>query len=109
MEIEVEVGHHEVAPSQHEIDLKYTDALGMADACITYRYVVKEIARQHGVYATFMPKPIFGENGSGMHVHQSLFQGERTPSTTRRPLPPLEARPVLHGRRSCATRARSAR
>ena len=77
MDIAVEVGHHEVAPSQHEIDLKYTDALSMADACITYRYVVKEIARQHGVYATFMPKPIFGENGSGMHVHQSLFQGKR--------------------------------
>ncbi len=77
MDIAVEVGHHEVAPSQHEIDLKYTDALRMADACITYRYVVKEIARQHGVYATFMPKPIFGENGSGMHVHQSLFQGKR--------------------------------
>jgi glutamine synthetase len=75
--IEVEVGHHEVAPSQHEIDLKYTDALSMADACMTYRYVVKELAREHGVYATFMPKPIFGENGSGMHVHQSLFQGNR--------------------------------
>jgi glutamine synthetase len=77
MDIAVEVGHHEVAPSQHEIDLKYADALSMADACMTYRYVVKEIARQHGVYATFMPKPIFGENGSGMHVHQSLFQGKR--------------------------------
>jgi glutamine synthetase len=75
MEIEVEVGHHEVAPSQHEIDLKYRDALSMADACMTYRYVVKQIARQNGVYATFMPKPIFGENGSGMHVHQSLFLG----------------------------------
>jgi glutamine synthetase len=77
MGIAVEVGHHEVAPSQHEIDLKYTEALSMADACVTYRYVVKEIARQHGVYATFMPKPIFGENGSGMHVHQSLFRGSR--------------------------------
>jgi glutamine synthetase len=75
MEIEVEVGHHEVAPSQHEIDLKYLDALSMADGCMTYRYVVKQIARQNGVYATFMPKPIFGENGSGMHVHQSLFRG----------------------------------
>jgi glutamine synthetase len=76
MEIEVEVGHHEVAPSQHEIDLKYRDALAMADACMTYRYVVKQIARQNGVYATFMPKPIFGENGNGMHVHQSLFRGQ---------------------------------
>lgn len=76
MDIAVEVGHHEVAPSQHEIDLKYSEALKMADQCMTYRYVVKEIARQHGVYATFMPKPIFGENGSGMHVHQSLFRGD---------------------------------
>ncbi len=76
MGVPVEVGHHEVAPSQHEIDLKYADALTMADHCMTYRYLVKEIARQHGVYATFMPKPIFGENGSGMHVHQSLFRGE---------------------------------
>ncbi len=72
----VEVGHHEVAPSQHEIDLKYAEALSMADDCMTYRYLVKEIARQQGVYATFMPKPIFGENGSGMHVHQSLFRGD---------------------------------
>ncbi len=75
MGIQVEYSHHEVAPSQHEIDLRYQDALRMADNTMTYRLVVKEIARQHGVYATFMPKPIFGENGSGMHVHQSLFQG----------------------------------
>jgi glutamine synthetase len=73
MGISVEVGHHEVAPSQHEIDLKYTDAWRMADATVTYRYIVKMIAREHGAYATFMPKPLFGENGSGMHVHQSLF------------------------------------
>jgi len=73
--INVEYSHHEVAPSQHEIDLRYTDALTMADNVMTYRLVVKEIARQHGVYATFMPKPIFGINGSGMHVHQSLFKG----------------------------------
>ncbi len=77
MGIEVEYSHHEVAPSQHEIDLRYTDALTMADSAMTYRLVVKEIALKHGVYATFMPKPIFGENGSGMHVHQSLFKGER--------------------------------
>jgi glutamine synthetase len=74
MEIAVEAGHHEVAPSQHEIDLKYMDAMRMADATVTYRYVVKMIARHHDVYATFMPKPLFGENGSGMHVHQSLFK-----------------------------------
>jgi len=73
MGILVEYSHHEVAPSQHEIDLRYTDALSMADAAMTYRLTVKEVAMQHGVYATFMPKPIFGENGSGMHVHQSLF------------------------------------
>ncbi|HUV02556.1 MAG TPA: glutamine synthetase family protein [Desulfobacteria bacterium] len=77
MGIKVEAGHHEVAPSQHEIDLRYTDALTMADQVMTYRIVVKEIAKQHGCYATFMPKPIFGANGSGMHVHQSLFKGER--------------------------------
>jgi glutamine synthetase len=75
--ITVEYSHHEVAPSQHEIDLRYADALTMADNVMTYRLVVKEIARQHGVYATFMPKPIFGINGSGMHVHQSLFKGDK--------------------------------
>ena len=77
MEIQVEYSHHEVAPSQHEIDLRYDEGLKMADKTMTYRVVVKEIAREHGVYATFMPKPIFGENGSGMHVHQSLFKGDR--------------------------------
>ncbi len=74
--IKVEYSHHEVAPSQHEIDLRYDDALTMADNVMTYRLVVKEIARKHGVYATFMPKPIFGINGSGMHVHQSLFSAK---------------------------------
>ncbi len=77
MGIPVEYSHHEVAPSQHEIDLRYADALTMADAAMTYRLVVKEIAYQHNVYATFMPKPIFGENGSGMHTHQSLFEGDK--------------------------------
>lgn len=77
MGIPVEYSHHEVAPSQHEIDLRYADALTMADSAMTYRLVVKEIAYQHGVYATFMPKPIFGENGSGMHTHQSLFEGRK--------------------------------
>ncbi len=76
MGIQVEYSHHEVAPSQHEIDLRYDEGLKMADSAVTLRIVVKEIARQHGVYATFMPKPIFGENGSGMHVHQSLFRGD---------------------------------
>ena len=77
MGIPVEYSHHEAAPSQHEIDLRYADALTMADNTMTYRLVVKEVAMKHGVYATFMPKPIFGQNGSGMHVHQSLFKGER--------------------------------
>ncbi len=77
MGIGVETSHHEVAPSQHEIDLRYTDALTMADNAITYRLVVKEIALKNGVYATFMPKPLKGENGSGMHVHQSLFRGDK--------------------------------
>ncbi len=76
MGIGVESSHHEAAPSQHEIDLRYTDALTMADNAITYRLVVKEIASKNGVYATFMPKPLKGENGSGMHVHQSLFEGD---------------------------------
>jgi glutamine synthetase len=74
--IKVEYSHHEVAASQHEIDLRYDEALKMADNVMTYRLVVKEVARNHGVYATFMPKPIFGINGSGMHVHQSLFKGK---------------------------------
>lgn len=77
MGIGVEYSHHEVAPSQHEIDMRYTDALTMADNVMTYRLVVKQVALQHGVYATFMPKPVFGINGSGMHVHQSLFTGDR--------------------------------
>jgi len=75
MGITVEYSHHEVAPSQHEIDLRYADALAMADNVMTYRLAVKEIAQENGIYATFMPKPIYGINGSGMHVHQSLFKG----------------------------------
>ena len=75
--IDVETSHHEVGPSQHEIDLRYTDALTMADNAMTYRLVVKEVALRNNVYATFMPKPLYGENGSGMHVHMSLFKGDR--------------------------------
>jgi glutamine synthetase len=77
MGIEVEYSHHEVAPSQHEIDLRYKDALTMADQVMTYRIVVKEIAQKYGYYASFMPKPIFGVNGSGMHTHQSLFADDK--------------------------------
>lgn len=76
-DIQVEYSHHEVGPSQHEIDLRYSEALRMADIVMTYRLVVKEVAQQNGVYATFMPKPMYGEAGSGMHVHQSLFRGDK--------------------------------
>jgi len=77
MGISVEYSHHEGATSQHEIDMRYADALTMADNVMTYRLVVKQIALTQGVYATFMPKPVFGINGSGMHVHQSLFRGNQ--------------------------------
>ena len=77
MGIPVEYVHHEVAPSQHEIDLRYTDALTMADNVMAYRLTVKEVAQEFGIYATFMPKPVAGVNGSGMHTHQSLFEGDR--------------------------------
>jgi len=75
--IGVEYSHHEVGPSQHEIDLRYDEALKMADAVMTYRLVVKEVAQLNGLYASFMPKPMYGEAGSGMHVHQSLFKDGR--------------------------------
>lgn len=75
--IPVEYHHHEVGPSQHEIDMRYSPALEMADHTITYRLIVKEVAKKAGFHATFMPKPIFGENGSGMHTHQSLFSDGR--------------------------------
>jgi glutamine synthetase len=77
MGIPIEYHHHEVGPSQHEIDMRFAPALDMADHTITYRLIVKEIAAKHGTYATFMPKPLFGENGSGMHTHQSLSAGGR--------------------------------
>ena len=74
MGFDMEASHHEVAPGQHEIDFKYEDALKTADNIATFRFVVKSIANQHDLHATFMPKPIFGENGSGMHMNQSLFK-----------------------------------
>ncbi len=77
MGIEVEYWHHEVASSQHEIDLRYNEALKMADNVMTYRTVVKEVAMQNNLYATFMPKPIYGINGSGMHTHMSLSKGKK--------------------------------
>ena len=75
--IRVEYSHHEVAASQHEIDMRYDEGLRMADKVMGFRLTVKEIARLNGVYATFMPKPVFGINGSGMHTHQSLFKEAR--------------------------------
>jgi glutamine synthetase len=77
MGIEVEYWHHEVASSQHEIDLRYNEALKMADNVMTYRMIVKEVAMQQNMYATFMPKPVYGINGSGMHTHMSLFKGKK--------------------------------
>ncbi|MBM3939727.1 MAG: glutamine synthetase [SAR202 cluster bacterium] len=77
MGIPVEYSHHEAANSQHEIDLRHTDALTMADSVMTYRLVVKEVAMRHGAYATFMPKPLADQNGNGMHVNQSLFKGDK--------------------------------
>jgi glutamine synthetase len=73
MGIEVEATHHEVAPGQHEVDFHYADALVSADAVVTLRYTIKAVAQSHGLYATFMPKPLLGVNGSGMHTHQSLY------------------------------------
>ncbi len=75
MGFEVEAAHHEVAHGQHEIDFRYADALHTADNIATFRFVVKYVAQQFGLVASFMPKPIFGQNGSGMHTHQSLFRG----------------------------------
>ncbi len=77
MGIPVEYSHHEVAPSQHEIDLRYADALTMADSIMTFRLAVKQVALENGVYATFMPKPLNDQAGSAMHTHQSLFEGNQ--------------------------------
>ncbi len=75
MGFEIEAAHHEVAHGQHEIDFRYADALTTADNIATFRFVVRNVARQFGLHASFMPKPIYGQNGSGMHTHQSLFRG----------------------------------
>ena len=75
--IEVETGHHEVGRGQHEIDLLYTDALRLADNVLTARMVIKKVAEEHNLYATFMPKPVFGAAGNGMHIHQSMFKGKK--------------------------------
>ena len=104
--IPIEYHHHEVAPSQHEIDMRYADALAMADHTITYRLIVKEVAAWHGYYATFMPKPLFGENGSGMHTHMSLFKEGGTSSSTRRTRTTSRRRPRRSSPVCSCTRAR---
>ena len=76
LDFEIEAAHHEVAPGQHEIDFKFAEALQTADRVITFKQLVKKVAADRGLHATFMPKPLAGINGSGMHVHQSLFRGE---------------------------------
>ncbi|HHY98424.1 MAG TPA: type I glutamate--ammonia ligase [Firmicutes bacterium] len=76
MGFEIEASHHEVAPAQHEIDFRYADGLKTADNIATFKFVVRVVAQRHGLNATFMPKPVFGVNGSGMHTHQSLFAGD---------------------------------
>jgi glutamine synthetase len=76
MGFEVEASHHEVAPGQHEVDFRYADALTTADHLATFKFVVRNIAFEHGLHATFMPKPIYGQSGSGMHTHQSLFRDD---------------------------------
>jgi glutamine synthetase len=78
MGIESEYDHHEVAHGQHEIDLRYDSALEAADKVMIFRYMAKKVARMHNLYATFMPKPVNGQNGSGMHVHQSLWRNGHT-------------------------------
>ncbi len=105
--IPVEYHHHEVGPSQHEIDMRFSPALEMADHTVTYRLIVKEVAKKAGFHATFMPKPIFGENGSGMHTHQSLFtrRAERV-LRRRRPVAPERRRQGVH-RGPAAPRARA--
>ena len=98
--IRVEAAHHEVAAGQHEIDFQYADGLRTADNAVTFKFTLKAIAQLHGLYATFMPKPIFGINGSGMHTHQSLWSIERRENAFADPqqVRPLAARAVVHGR-----------
>ena len=107
--IPIEYHHHEVAPSQHEIDMRYAPALDMADDTITYRLIVKEIAAKNGVYATFMPKPLFGENGSGMHTHMSLFKRRPQPVLRRRTTSTTSRRRRRRSSPACSTTRASCR
>ena len=100
MGFHVEAAHHEVAPGQHEIDFRYDDVLTTADNISTFRFVVKNVAIRNGLHATFMPKPIYGINGSGMHTHMSLFANKPTCSMTPR-------RRCSSVRMSCTTSAAS--
>jgi glutamine synthetase len=97
MGIKVEASHHEVASAQHEIDFEYADALTTADNAITFKYAVKAVAAQHGVYATFMPKPIFGINGSGMHTHQSLADPQTGKNLFYAANDPFKLSPLAYG------------
>ena len=106
MGFEVEAAHHEVAPGQHEIDFRYADALTTADNIATFKFVVRDVAHRHGFLASFMPKPIQGQNGSGMHTHQSLFRGkENAFFDPKSGAPALEGGAELH-RGPAAARAR---
>ena len=111
MGFEVEAAHHEVAPGQHEIDFKYADAVTTADRVSTFRFIVKKVAMDHGLHATFMPKPIFGVNGSGMHVHQSFLdkKGNNVFYDAEGQVPALQDRAATTPAASCATRGRSSR
>ena len=106
MGFEVEAAHHEVAPGQHEIDFKYADALITADNLTTFKFVVRNVANRYGFLASFMPKPIQGINGSGMHTHQSLFRGkENAFYDPKARVPALQGGAELH-RGAAAARAR---
>ena len=108
MGIKVETSHHEVATGQHEIDFEYGDALTTADNAVTFKYTLKAIAQQHGLHATFMPKPFYGINGSGMHIHQSLADARRRRQRLRRPerrLRALRRSPSTSSPASLPTRA----
>ena len=110
MSIPVEYSFHEDAPSQHEIDLRHTDALTMADSIMTFRLVVKEVAASQGVHATFMPKPLEGVQGSGMHMHLSLFHGDENAFfDSRRSVQPVAGGQAASWPACCATPPRSPR
>ncbi len=110
MGISVEFSHHEGAPGQQEIDLRYADALTTADNIMSFRLVMKEVALEQGVYATFMPKPFTEYPGSGMHTHMSLFEGDRNVfSRCGRASSSCPSRPGVHRRAAARTRRRSPR